>query len=214
VLELPAYDDAVTALEAGTTVLMYTDGLVERPDMPLDQGLERLIQSLGGDPPQPDRLCRDLLRSLFPSAGPRDDVALLVAQLDSEPEAEGDLKLDLRAESGSLALMRRSVARWLRAVGASEAETYEVLVACGEACANAIAHAYPAAEASFEVHLTRQAHAVVATVRDFGRWRPPRAGTQGRGLGLMRELMDEVEIEQLDVGTAVRMVRRLAGNGQ
>jgi len=211
VLELPGYDDAVTALEAGTTVLMYTDGLVERPDQPLERGLERLIESLGGGTPQPERLCRDLMRSIFPNAGPRDDVAMLVAQLDADPDADRDLELDLRAEPGSLALMRRSVARWLRAVGASEAETYEVLVACGEACANAIAHAYPAAEASFEVHLSRAADAVSVTVRDFGRWRPPRAGTQGRGLGLMRELMDEVEIDKRDTGTAVRMVRKLIG---
>ena len=51
--------------------------------------------------------------------------------------------------------MRRALGRWLRAAGASDAETYETLVACGEACANAIAHAYPPGEASYVVEARR-----------------------------------------------------------
>ena len=75
------------------------------------------------------------------------------------------------------------VGRWLRAAGASDAETYEALVACGEACANAIAHAYPPGEASYVVEGRRHDGAVELRVRDFGSWRAPRAGSQGRGPG-------------------------------
>jgi anti-sigma regulatory factor (Ser/Thr protein kinase) len=107
--------------------------------------------------------------------------------------------------------MRRALSRWLRAVGATDAETYETLVACGEACANAIAHAYPPGEASYVVEARRHDGGVELRVRDFGSWRPPRSGSQGRGLGLIEELVDEVEIDRGPAGTIVRMRRRVGG---
>ena len=66
-----------------------------------------------------------------------------------------------------------SLGRWLKAAGAGETEIYETLVAVGEACANAIAHAYPAGEASFEVEATRSGPRLEVTVRDL---RPLAAG--------------------------------------
>jgi anti-sigma regulatory factor (Ser/Thr protein kinase) len=92
-------------------------------------------------------------------------------------------------------------------------ETYETLVACGEACANAVAHAYPAGEATYIVEARREDSAIDVSVRDFGSWRAPRAGSQGRGLGLIEELMDEVEIDRGSSGTTVRMRRRLSSDG-
>ncbi len=110
--------------------------------------------------------------------------------------------------------MRRALGRWLRAVGASDAEAYEALVACGEASANAIAHAYPPGEASYLVEARRNDTGVEVRVRDFGSWRAPRSGSQGRGLGLIEELMDEVDIDRATAGTTVRMRRNLAAFGQ
>jgi anti-sigma regulatory factor (Ser/Thr protein kinase) len=121
------------------------------------------------------------------------------------------MELTLRAEPESLAQMRRALGRWLRATGATDAETYETLVATGEACANAIAHAYPPGEASYVVEARRQDGAVELRVRDFGSWRPPRSGSQGRGLGLIEDLMDEVEIDRGPAGTIVRMRRSVGG---
>jgi anti-sigma regulatory factor (Ser/Thr protein kinase) len=46
-------------------------------------------------------------------------------------------------------------------------------------------------------------------VRDFGAWRPPRHGDQGRGLGLMRALMDKVEVTPSPEGTTVLLRRAL-----
>ena len=56
-------------------------------------------------------------------------------------------------------------------------------------------------------------------VRDTGGWREPRKSDRGRGLDLMRALMDEVELEAGDAGTTVRMRRKIGaetspnGNG-
>jgi anti-sigma regulatory factor (Ser/Thr protein kinase) len=119
------------------------------------------------------------------------------------------MELTLRAEPESLAQMRRALTRWLRAVGASDTEAYETLVAAGEACANAVAHAYPPGEASYVLEARRLEDGVEVRVRDFGSWRPPREGSQGRGLMLMEQLMDEVEIDRGRAGTIVKMKRVL-----
>ena len=101
----------------------------------------------------------------------------------------------------------------MRAAGAGDAEAYEILVAGGEACANAVAHAYPPGEASYVLEATRLEHGVEVLVRDFGEWRAPRSGSQGRGLELIEELMDEVEVDRGAAGTTVRMRRALRGSG-
>jgi anti-sigma regulatory factor (Ser/Thr protein kinase) len=53
--------------------------------------------------------------------------------------------------------------------------------------------------------------AVEIRVRDFGTWRAPRSGSQGRGIGLIEQLMDEVEIDRGPAGTIVRMRRVVEG---
>ena len=68
-------------VERGTTVLLYTDGLVERRRQSLDVGLDllrRLLGELGHLPLQ--QLCDALLARMLP-AHPEDDVALVAVRL-------------------------------------------------------------------------------------------------------------------------------------
>ena len=70
-------EDHVIPLHPGDTVVLYTDGLVERRDATLDDGLDRLlaaVRELAGQPVED--LCDHLLDRLAPAAD--DDVALLV----------------------------------------------------------------------------------------------------------------------------------------
>ena len=212
VVPFPTYEESTISLVPGSTILLYTDGLVERPDASLDEGLEWLRGFAAGVAAHPEELCAALLEARFREAPPRDDVALLAVRL--EPVSSERMEITLRAEPESLTHMRRALGRWLRATGATDAETYETLVACGEACANAVAHAYPAGEASYVVEARSHEGEVRVSVRDFGSWRPPRSGSQGRGLGLIEELMDEVEIERAAAGTTLRMRRVLAATAE
>ena len=41
---------------------------------------------------------------------------------------------------------------------------------------------------------------------DHGQWRPPRGENRGRGLPLMRTLMDEVDVRHTDEGTSVTLI--------
>jgi serine phosphatase RsbU (regulator of sigma subunit) len=73
--------EEVVVLDRGSTVLMYTDGLVEGPDLPLDDGLARLsalLVELGGLPLE--ELCDELLSRMRPQ-GSEDDVALVAVRL-------------------------------------------------------------------------------------------------------------------------------------
>ena len=47
------------------------------------------------------------------------------------------------------------------------------------------------------------------TVTDSGRWRPPRGANRGRGLPLMRALVETADVRQTDAGTVVTLTRRL-----
>ncbi|MFE2330905.1 SpoIIE family protein phosphatase [Streptomyces coelicoflavus] len=72
--------DATHPLEPGSTLLLYTDGLVETPGSDLDTGLEELRRHALALVHEPlDRLCGDILAHLPP--GSTDDVALLALRL-------------------------------------------------------------------------------------------------------------------------------------
>ena len=72
--------DHEVVLRPDDTVLLYTDGLVERRDSPLDHGLARLRQALSALSPLPlDRLCDELIARIVP-ADADDDIALVAVR--------------------------------------------------------------------------------------------------------------------------------------
>jgi PAS domain S-box-containing protein len=71
----------VVTVRRGSTLFLYTDGLVEDRDLPLDEGMARLttlLAGLGGLPL--DELCDAVLERLRPQ-GHHDDVALVAVRL-------------------------------------------------------------------------------------------------------------------------------------
>ncbi|MEU7137665.1 SpoIIE family protein phosphatase [Streptomyces sp. NPDC046261] len=83
-LGLPLGDDwrvsAIEPLPAAGTLLLYTDGLVERPDEDIDQGLGRLAQTAAQLAREPlDVFCDTLLAE--PAATGRDDICLIALRL-------------------------------------------------------------------------------------------------------------------------------------
>lgn len=202
----PSYEETVIAMPSGASLILYTDGMVERPDRPLDAGMDQLGEAGKTLPTEPDEACRALLDRLLSDGLAHDDVALLIARLDAPPVT---LDLVVPADPASLVGVRRELGRWLRASGISDAEAYELQVACGEACSNAIAHAYPPGDAHFAVRAERENDEVLIEVGDFGAWRPPRGGSGGRGLALIEQLTDSLDIDRGIAGTTVRMRRRM-----
>jgi serine phosphatase RsbU (regulator of sigma subunit) len=78
----------VTVLERGSTVLLYTDGLVERRDRDIDSGTAELVSVLRECVDMPlEALCDQVLKRLFlPDA--EDDVAMLAVRLHPDDDLE------------------------------------------------------------------------------------------------------------------------------
>ncbi|MDQ3933094.1 MAG: SpoIIE family protein phosphatase [Actinomycetota bacterium] len=200
------YRERVARLEPGSTLLLYTDGLVEQRGS-IETGLHRLRQAVAGEAPDPEALCDRVTRALLPDGSGGDDAAMLA--LRDVPVDARHLSLRLPADPEALVLARRTLASWLEAAQATKRETYELSVAAGEACSNAIEHAYPPGQADFVLDAERTNGDVEITVSDAGRWRQGRGDERGRGLDLMRALTDEVDVRATAAGTEVRLRRRL-----
>ncbi len=211
VLTTPRYTQHERKLQPGSTLVLYTDGLIEDPAEVLDIGLERLrvaVEATGVEAGADDT-CERLLEQLTSAATQSDDVTLLVVRLS---ETLGPtVALEVSNESGGLYAMRQTLRRWLVERGADEDETEDVIMACNEACENAVEHGYAFGHDLFDVEFGDADGDLSVCVRDRGSWREPRATPdRGRGLPLMRKLMDEVDVQPRPGGTTILMRRRLS----
>jgi anti-sigma regulatory factor (Ser/Thr protein kinase) len=198
------YRSETFAFPAGGMIVVYTDGLVERRGESIDAGLERL-RELGGAHPDVELICGEVVDRLV-AGEPADDVAVIAARLPPLGQA---LRTRWPAQPEALVGVRGLLRRWLQAHGASADEAYEILVASQEACANAVEHAYGPGHAHFEVDAEHEGGRIRIIVRDSGRWRAPRGTHRGRGLTLMRSLMESVDVDHGEAGTVVVLERTL-----
>ena len=203
------YSDTQCELEGEAILVLYTDGLVERRRTGLDEGLSALRAAACDAPQDPDLMCEYLIEKLVVEPT-EDDIALLVVRPSSV--GAGSLQLSHRSSPRATLEMRRVVRSWLRQGGVPERVCSDILVAVSEAHCNAVEHAYGLEPGPIEVDGSITGNAVEVTIRDHGMWRQRiarRNDDGGRGLILMRGLMDDVEIDTNGDGTEVRMRRSL-----
>jgi anti-sigma regulatory factor (Ser/Thr protein kinase)/putative methionine-R-sulfoxide reductase with GAF domain len=199
-----AWNEHESSLSGGETLLLYTDGLVERPGTPVLESIARLL-SLTAGASTAEEACQLAAEHKVPFG--RDDIAIVAVHYDAVPEV---LSVQLPADPAVLAEARRMLRRWLDGQGVTERDAREIVLAVSEACANAIEHAYSPAPAQFELRASRDNRTLSFVVRDLGAWRSPRGVNRGRGLKVIRAAMDEVEINPSDRGTEIVMRKRLA----
>jgi serine phosphatase RsbU (regulator of sigma subunit)/anti-sigma regulatory factor (Ser/Thr protein kinase)/anti-anti-sigma regulatory factor len=205
-------------IEQGGTLVLFSDGAVPASDGDDVTGLDRLAdvarRVVGETDVQDAEVVAGLADAIAegvrgPDGWP-DDVAVLVAHRRAAPHPP--LHLDLLAQPSVLPGVRRRLGGWLTALGMSEQDRVGVMVAVGEACANAAEHAYRGSEPGpMSVTATVDVDGLLTvTVRDQGNWRPPDRdpGDRGRGLLIMRQLVDGVTLEEA-AGTTVTMTMRL-----
>ena len=201
------YDEFELELEPGSTLALYTDGLVERPGESLDSGLERLAATVSAGYDDLEHLGDALIDVMLPEGAGDDDAALLVVRAEGLSET---LVARFPADVESIPVMRRLLGRWLDEAGATQADVEDLMLASAEAAANAIEHAYGLESGVVEVRAWISGEGPVkVSIRDFGNWRPPRGTHRGRGLMLMEGLADGVEIIRSDDGTTIELSRRL-----
>ena len=200
--------EAECDLPARATLLMYTDGLVERRRRPLTAGIDQAGEAVqAGRESALDDLATQVMDRLAPAGGYDDDVALLLYRHPAP------LELTFPAESSRLAPVRKTLRGWLNQCGLPPQAVQSVLVAVGEACANAIEHGY-CGSAPDEVSLRAEALVgdLYLTVADTGHWKAPEPDVnahRGRGVALMRAMMQQVTITPGPDGTTVDMHLRI-----
>lgn len=144
------------------------------------------------------------------------DRAVTPASTTREPGADaipgdGTLSLiELRAEPAVLAPARRGLAEFLRQNGFPDDRTHDVLLACYEAMANIVEHAYSTGSGgTFDLSAAcDRAGTLTVTITDRGAWKdggPDPASRRGRGLQLVRACADRSEVVSGDTGTRVHL---------
>jgi anti-sigma regulatory factor (Ser/Thr protein kinase)/anti-anti-sigma regulatory factor len=217
---------ATDRLTSGELVLLYSDGLIERPDQTMAEGMAELaavaVDAAGvpeahgadrADRAAAERVCQLTVERLT-QAGHADDITALAAQWLADPVPA--LHLELPSRRPSLTKARDAFAGWLSRLDAA-AEDWEALhLAMVEVFTNAIEHAYPS-EAPGNVELDAELGDdgyVECRVTDQGTWRPPDPADADRGHGLMvaGQVVDRLLIShpwQKAKGTTVALRHRL-----
>jgi anti-sigma regulatory factor (Ser/Thr protein kinase) len=101
--------------------------------------------------------------------------------------------------------LRRTLRVFLESLRLERERVDDVILAAGEAAGNAIEHAYQSRHGSVRLRAYVADHRVIVEVRDCGAWRLAGDPERGRGLGIMRALVDRVSIESTKSGTNVRL---------
>jgi anti-sigma regulatory factor (Ser/Thr protein kinase) len=210
VFDSSGHEELTASLGPGSTIVLYTDGLVEQRGVSIDAGLEALRQA-ARDPADPVELCDHLVDSMLSIRPAHDDIAVLALQ--ALPARAEPFHLEVPTDPTRLRDVRRHLAGWLRRSGASEEDVQIAQMACHEACSNAIEHGYAFGEGSFTIDAHLEHGKVVLEVSDGGTWIDrPEGGLphRGRGIALMEALMDAVQLSHDGAGTRVRMERGVA----
>lgn len=219
------YKSGRVELLPGDMVVFYTDGVTEAPrhGRPFgQQHLNDLVTEYGMG--SPGELVQAIRRSVesWSQGEVRDDIALLVFQITPDNAlAEPIREIVLPNEPARIAEVRRFVAAFLADLRAPVEVSSEVLLAVGEAAGNAYRHGRsPSGASEMRVRCEYERPDFQVVVADDGPGFDPdeiaRRGTPdpfaqgGRGLFLMRELMDSLDVNSTPTGTTVRMRRSLA----
>ena len=204
------YDEQRVTLAAGETLLLYTDGLIERRGRTLSDGEAALVEAAAAAPDEPDLKCRSIIERLTEGIEVPDDVALLAVRAVGLHEL---MEVDVPAEAEQLATVRHLIRRWVAAHGGSDDDCAAFAIAVTEACANAVEHAYGPSAANIRLRAALEHGEATVSVRDSGNWRQPRGEDRGRGIPVMKEFMDDVSIDAGDDGTTVELRRRIGNAG-
>lgn len=192
----------VVDLPPGASLAFFTDGLIERRDEPLDRRLEKLRASLSADTAETS--CAAAIDTMLGDDDLADDVALLVVRCE-DPTGSPPLHIEVPAMPTALGRVRAALRHWLSNLGVGDSNAFNILLAVGEAAANAVSHAYGPGGGTIDIDVARNGDSIVATVRDRGRWRAPRGENRGRGMGIMENCASEVAVDRTDAGTEVRL---------
>jgi PAS domain S-box-containing protein len=196
--------EASTILLPRSTLMVYTDGLVERRDDLIDNGIERVGRVLADMVEFPAEAVADtVLDRMAPADGFDDDVAVVVYRRPPAP-----LQMEVLATPDRLSDIRAQLGNWLRATGIPDDLAGDIVLVVNEACTNSIEHGYrDRTPGRMVLHVQAKGRGITIRITDFGSWKPPDANprVRGRGVPLMRAVSGDVTLHGTSTGTTVTM---------
>jgi PAS domain S-box-containing protein len=195
---------ASVILPSGSTLMLYTDGLVERREVSLDDGIARLSATVASGPRRTvDAVADAALRELAPADGYDDDIAIVVYRRPYPP-----LVIDRVVTADDLSDIRHRLAAWLQSAAVPDEQIADIVLAANEACANSIEHGYRERKpGKIRIDGENDGARVHLKVTDAGSWKPAASdpGLRGRGLLLIRAVSNWLEMDCTPSGTTVDM---------
>ena len=198
--------DWTFTLPPGAQLVLYTDGLIEY-DRDIEAGQAILLDAISTELACSGNAnpAAAIQARVFADAQNKDDAATLTLTRSAlvTPEA----KLVFSAIPIVAALVRSTLRQIAPVLRLSSDEEFSMLVAVGEAIANAVEHAYGDREPGLvEITMHDEANRLVVQVDDYGRWRPfQKREERGRGIPLMHALVDGVQIKSTQTSTSITL---------
>ncbi len=200
----PASDDYTVTLSPGTSCFFYTDGLLEygrdviAGERALLAALERIANA---GTPTADALHAEIFSDIVNT----DDSATLALH-HSESLDGAHERLEFSGIPICASLTRESLRHFCERNGIFGEHQYDVLMAIGEAVANAIEHGTQGSQHTFIIDLEARADELVAHIDSYGHWRmfTPR-DERGRGIPIMRSYAKRLEISSTHERTRITL---------
>jgi anti-sigma regulatory factor (Ser/Thr protein kinase) len=164
--------------------------------------VRRTLRAAVLDPEHPAAVVRavdDVVRA-------HDSAPMVAAIFGLIDPANATVSYAASAVPASVPILRRALQRYAAGLGLDDERRYALITAVGEAMANAVEHAYTDRPGVVRLNLAASPEELRVTIEDDGRWKAAQyCEERGRGLGLMRSLMDGVEICTGGPQTAIRL---------
>jgi PAS domain S-box-containing protein len=195
-------------LAPGATLMLYTDGLVERRDESIDEQIDRAAAVVADTVGLPvEEVADAVLSRLAPASGYDDDVAFVVYRRPGSP-----LRISCDATAERLRDVRHRLIEWLCANSVSEERVADIVLVVNEACTNSVEHAYREQRpGQMQIDGSLRGRRLQVRVTDFGSWKPPPPdpGTRGNGLPLIHAMSDRVDVDGTPAGTTIEITFEL-----
>ncbi|MBW3556206.1 MAG: SpoIIE family protein phosphatase [Actinobacteria bacterium] len=209
-------------LERAETLIIYTDGLIESTKDIL-RGLEDLARAAAATSSYPaTSLARALVERQLADAARHDDTLALVLRRRSPAPGLPTHMLapfvhQFSPQAAAVPVARHLLRDWLERVPVETPAVHDLLLTVSELCSNAVRHA-TGAPGSVALRAWAETDSILIEVSDDGSsllWPehvpdelPDPESEQGRGLFLVRELVDEVTSRLEEGRTVVRVLKR------
>lgn len=164
--------------------------------------VRRAMRAAAADPAPP----ATIVRAINDLVHEYDSPPMVTAIFGLIDPANATVSYAASAVPAAVPIVRRALQRYAAGLGLDDDRRYALITAVGEAMANAVEHAYGDRPGIVRLSLSAGPNDLRVTIEDDGCWKSTQqCEERGRGISLMRSLMDDVVISTAATHTAIRL---------